>query len=160
MCYADKNHRWLATCPKGLEAILADELDVLGASNVKQTVAADHFECTQRHAYRICLWSRLANRILLALGNFSVDTEEQLYQCSGDVPWEEHLSEADTIAIDFSGTSPLILNTQFGAQRVKDAVVDRLRRVTGSRPTVDLNCLLYTSPSPRDVEESRMPSSA
>lgn len=138
MCYADKNHRWLATCPKGLEAILADELDVLGASNVKQTVAAVHFECTQRHAYRICLWSRLANRILLALGNFSVDTEEQLYQCSGDIPWEEHLSEADTIAIDFSGTSPLILNTQFGAQRVKDAVVDRLRRVTGSRPTVDL----------------------
>ncbi len=138
MCYADKKRHWLATCPKGLEAILADELDVLGASNVKQTVAAVHFECTQRHAYRICLWSRLANRILLALGNFSVDTEEQLYQCSGDIPWEEHLSEADTIAIDFSGTSPLILNTQFGAQRVKDAVVDRLRRVTGSRPTVDL----------------------
>ena len=27
-------------------------------------------------------------------------------------------------------------------------------------PATDITCLLYTSPSPRDVEESRMPSSA
>ena len=27
-------------------------------------------------------------------------------------------------------------------------------------PTISVSCLLYTSPSPRDVEESRMPSSA
>ena len=36
--------------------------------------------------------------------------------------------------------------------------IDRANEIAESTPTKD--CLLYTSPSPRDVEESRMPSSA
>ena len=35
-----------------------------------------------------------------------------------------------------------------------------IKYVEHEKPFYQLNCLLYTSPSPRDVEESRMPSSA
>ena len=38
-------------------------------------------------------------------------------------------------------------------------LIQALWRVA-KRRGLDLDCLLYTSPSPRDVEESRMPSSA
>ena len=128
---------WLATCPKGLEQLLAQELQALGAESTKETVAAVHFDGTRELAYRACLWSRLANRILMPLHSFSLDEEDQLYQECLDIPWEEHFSHEQTIAIDFIGTSRLVDNTMYGSQRVKDAIVDRIRREEGERPNVD-----------------------
>ena len=131
------DHAWLATCPKGLEQLLAQELLALGAESTKETVAAVHFQGTRELAYRACLWSRLANRILMPLHQFTLDEEDQLYQECLDIPWEEHFSHEQTIAIDFIGTSRLVDNTMYGSQRVKDAVVDRIRREEGERPNVD-----------------------
>ena len=64
---------WLATCPKGLEQLLAQELQDLGAESTKETVAAVHFNGTRELAYRACLWSRLANRILMPLHQFMLN---------------------------------------------------------------------------------------
>ncbi|MGB1383273.1 MAG: bifunctional 23S rRNA (guanine(2069)-N(7))-methyltransferase RlmK/23S rRNA (guanine(2445)-N(2))-methyltransferase RlmL [Porticoccaceae bacterium] len=128
---------WLATCPKGMEQLLADELGAIGASEIKQTVAAVHFQGTMQVAYRACLWSRLANRILMPLLSFKLDNTDDLYSNAVDLPWEEHLTEDNSIAIDFIGTSKHIDNSMYGAQLLKDAVVDRIRRVGGGRPNVD-----------------------
>lgn len=128
---------WLATCPKGLELLLANELQQLGASGVKETVAAVHFEGSLELAYRACLWSRLANRILLPLHSFMLNSADDLYQQCNDIAWESHFTAAQSIAIDFIGTSRHIDNTMYGSQRVKDAVVDRIRRIEGERPDVD-----------------------
>ncbi len=130
---------WLATCPKGLEALLADELSALGAEQIKQTVAAVHFSGPLALAYRACLWSRLANRVLLPLTRFELHSADDIYNQCMEVPWEEHLSAANSIVVDFIGTSRLIDHTTFGAQRVKDALVDRIRKVEGERPNVDLH---------------------
>jgi 23S rRNA (guanine2445-N2)-methyltransferase / 23S rRNA (guanine2069-N7)-methyltransferase len=128
---------WLATCPKGLEMLLAEEMTALGASSVKETVAAVHFEGSLELAYRACLWSRLANRILMPLHSFMLNESDDLYQQCNDIPWESHFTAAQSIAIDFIGTSRLIDNTMYGSQRVKDAIVDRIRRIEGERPDVD-----------------------
>ena len=128
---------WLATCPKGMEQLLADELGVIGASEIKQTVAAVHFQGSLELAYKACLWSRLANRILLPLLSFKLDSANDLYTQSIEIPWEEHLTENNSIAIDFIGTSKHIDNSMYGAQLLKDAIVDRIRRVAGGRPNVD-----------------------
>ena len=128
---------WLATCPKGLELLLANELQGLVASGVKETVAAVHFEGSLELAYRACLWSRLANRILLPLHSFMLNSADDLYQQCNDIAWESHFTASQSIAIDFIGTSRHIDNTMYGSQRVKDAVVDRIRRVEGERPDVD-----------------------
>jgi 23S rRNA (guanine2445-N2)-methyltransferase / 23S rRNA (guanine2069-N7)-methyltransferase len=128
---------WLATCPKGLELLLAEELQAMGAEGVKETVAAVHFQGSLELAYRACLWSRLANRILMPLQSFMLNESDDLYNECNDIPWEEHFSAAQSIAIDFIGTSRLIDNTMYGSQRVKDAVVDRIRRIEGERPNVD-----------------------
>ena len=128
---------WLATCPKGLELLLANELRDLGATAVKETVAAVHFEGALDVAYRACLWSRLANRVLMPLHSFMLNQADDLYQQCNEIAWESHLTAAQSIAIDFIGTSRLIDNTMFGSQRVKDAVVDRIRRIEGERPDVD-----------------------
>ncbi len=128
---------WLATCPKGLELLLATELQAIGAEGIKETVAAVHFKGSMEVGYRACLWSRLANRVLKPLHSFMLNKSEDLYEQCNEIPWETHFSAAQSIAIDFIGTSRLIDNTMYGSQRVKDAVVDRIRRIEGERPNVD-----------------------
>jgi 23S rRNA (guanine2445-N2)-methyltransferase / 23S rRNA (guanine2069-N7)-methyltransferase len=120
-----------------MEQLLADELEAIGAAEIKQTVAAVHFQGSLQVAYKACLWSRLANRILMPLLSFKLDSTDDLYTNSVEIPWEEHLTEDNSIAIDFIGTSKHIDNSMYGAQLLKDAVVDRIRRVAGGRPNVD-----------------------
>jgi 23S rRNA (guanine2445-N2)-methyltransferase / 23S rRNA (guanine2069-N7)-methyltransferase len=120
-----------------MEQLLADELEAIGASEIKQTVAAVHFQGSLQVAYKACLWSRLANRILMPLLSFKLNSTDDLYTNSVEIPWEEHLTEDNSIAIDFIGTSKYIDNSMYGAQLLKDAVVDRIRRVAGGRPNVD-----------------------
>ena len=129
---------WTATCPKGMEQLLADELGAIGAVEIKQTVAAVHFHGPLETAYRACLWSRIANRILMPLLSFKLDSTDDLYKHSVEIPWEQHLVENNSIAIDFIGTSKHIDNSMYGAQLLKDAIVDRIRRIAGGRPNVDV----------------------
>lgn len=120
-----------------MESLLVDELTALGAEAVKSTVAAVHFEGTLEIAYQACLWSRIANRILLPLHRFKLQSADDLYQRCNEIAWEQHLTADQSVAVDFVGTSQYVTNSLYGSQRVKDALVDRIRTLTGSRPSVD-----------------------
>lgn len=128
--------QYFSTCPKGLEALLAAELTDLGAESIRETVAGVYFEGSLETAYRICLWSRLANKVLLPMGSFAVSSQEDLYNGARGLPWHEHLNPAGTLLVDFIGTNDAIRNTQFGAVKIKDAIVDCLREFSGERPSI------------------------
>ena len=69
----------LVTCPKGIEQLLEEELIQLGATPGKTTVAGIYVRASLATAYRLCLWSRLANRVILVLARTPmVDTAAQL----------------------------------------------------------------------------------
>ncbi|MBS99051.1 MAG: bifunctional 23S rRNA (guanine(2069)-N(7))-methyltransferase RlmK/23S rRNA (guanine(2445)-N(2))-methyltransferase RlmL [Oceanospirillaceae bacterium] len=125
------------TCPKGIEQLLEQELSTLGAESTTQTVAGVKAQGDLAFAYRICLWSRLANRVLLPLVEGEVSDADALYQLVQQVDWLEHLRPTGTLTVDFNGRSATILNTHFGALKVKDAIVDQIRTATGQRPTVE-----------------------
>jgi 23S rRNA (guanine2445-N2)-methyltransferase / 23S rRNA (guanine2069-N7)-methyltransferase len=128
----------LATCPKGIESLLADELTALGATPGKTTVAGVYFAADQSTAYRVCLWSRLANRIILILAREPmIETADQLRTVVAGIDWTRHLAPGRTMAVDFHGRSDHIRHTRFGAQTVKDGVVDALQLAGQERPTVD-----------------------
>jgi 23S rRNA (guanine2445-N2)-methyltransferase / 23S rRNA (guanine2069-N7)-methyltransferase len=130
---------FLATCPRGLELLLADELTDLGARPGKTTVAGVHFQADLESAYRTCLWSRLANRVVLCLGREEgIETAEQLRARVSAIDWRQHLAPGSSLAVDFHGRSESIRHTRFGAQTVKDGVVERLLAEGMSRPDVDL----------------------
>jgi 23S rRNA (guanine2445-N2)-methyltransferase / 23S rRNA (guanine2069-N7)-methyltransferase len=131
-------NRIFASCPKGLEELLASELETLGAEQVRLTVAGVYADGPLSFAYQACLWSRLANRILLPLDKFDVDRADDLYEGVKSIPWHQHLTPRQSIAVDFIGSNDAIRHTQFGAQRVKDAVVDALQQKFNDRPDVDL----------------------
>jgi 23S rRNA (guanine2445-N2)-methyltransferase / 23S rRNA (guanine2069-N7)-methyltransferase len=129
---------WFASCPKGLESLLASELTSLGAGKTRETVAGVYMEGTLAFAYRACLWSRLANRVLLPLEKFEVSSADDLYRGVRSIPWETHLTPQQSIAVDFIGSNDAIRHTKFGAQQAKDAIVDQLQDFFGERPDVDL----------------------
>lgn len=129
--------QWFATCPKGLESLLLAELSALGADHVRETVAGVHFEGPWACAYRACLWSRLANRILLPLAQVPAGDADALYGGLVALPWGDWFDADVSIAVDFSGENRAIRNTQFGAQRSKDAVVDWFQKTAARRPSVD-----------------------
>nr|WP_298378427.1 bifunctional 23S rRNA (guanine(2069)-N(7))-methyltransferase RlmK/23S rRNA (guanine(2445)-N(2))-methyltransferase RlmL [uncultured Halomonas sp.] len=130
---------FFATCPKGNEALLAAEILSLGGQASKSTVAGLYFQGTLETAYRACLWSRLANRIVLCLAREEgIERPEDLQEVAKHIDWTQHLAPGATLAVDFHGQSQHIRHTRFGAQTVKDGVVDALREAGQERPRVEL----------------------
>ena len=125
------------TCPKGLEGLLAEEATALGLEETREHTSAIRGTADMETAYRLCLWSRLANRVLLVLKRFPMKDAEDLYHGVHDIEWADHLEPEGTLAVEFSGHGSGIDNTHFGALKVKDGIVDRLRTADGLRPSVD-----------------------
>lgn len=133
-----QTYQLFATTPKALEDILATELKSLGVSAIKSTTAGVAFTGDLEAAYRVCLWSRIANRVLLVLNTFTVKSQQDLYNGVQKIDWFGHINPEDTIAVSFSAkNSATINNTHFGALKVKDAIVDQMRQRFNVRPSVD-----------------------
>ena len=128
---------FVATCPKGFERLLADELVGLGVPQVRPLVGQVSLCGGLVDAYRACLWSRLASRVLLVLARVGAANADELYEGASMVAWEDHLAPGATFVVDAHGTNAQLRNTQFVALRTKDAIVDRLVSVRGARPMVD-----------------------
>ncbi|MCK4842526.1 MAG: bifunctional 23S rRNA (guanine(2069)-N(7))-methyltransferase RlmK/23S rRNA (guanine(2445)-N(2))-methyltransferase RlmL [Methylococcales bacterium] len=135
-----KKYQLFATTPKAMEDILATELKSLGAENVQTTLAGVSFQGDLEMAYRACLWSRTANRILLPLSSFQVTSKEDLYGAIKKINWFEHFKPDDTFAVSFNAkNSEVINNSHFGSLVVKDAIVDQMRVKFHKRPNIELN---------------------
>jgi len=130
--------RYFASCPRGFEDLLAGELGAAGIDDVRNGAGGVFFSGPLASGYRACLWSRVASRVVVMLGEVAAHDADALYAGAVDLPWERHIGAGATIAVDFTGVSEQLRNSLFSARRVKDAVVDRLRAVSGLRPDVDV----------------------
>lgn len=130
--------KFFASCGKGLEYLLVDELLALGAARATATMAGVNVEGTLLDAQRAVLWSRLASRVLWPIAEFDCTDEQILYAGVAEVDWPAQLGEGDTIAVDAHVSGPGLTHARFAAQRVKDAIVDVMRNATGVRPSVDV----------------------
>lgn len=128
---------FFVTAPRGLVDVLADELRTLGARVVRTEPGGCRVRGPLSFGYRVCLWSRVANRVLLHVADLPVRDADALYEGVRALPWEDHLGPDDTLAVDYVAVRAPVEHTRFGMQRVKDAIVDRFRDRTGRRPSVD-----------------------
>ncbi len=129
--------KFFVSCAKGLEYLLADELVALGAARATAAVAGVNVEGDADAAWRAVLWSRLASRVLWPLAEFECPDEHALYGGAHALDWAAHLAPEGTLAVDAHVSGAAITHARYAAQRVKDAVVDRLRAQFGVRPSVD-----------------------
>jgi 23S rRNA (guanine2445-N2)-methyltransferase / 23S rRNA (guanine2069-N7)-methyltransferase len=134
---SNEQHQFFATTALGMEESLIQELQGLGALEIKKERAGATFRGNLEIAYRACLWSRIANRILLPLATFSAPDPDRLYGGVRKIHWTDHLTVKNTLAVDFSSSHSTITHTHFGALKVKDAIVDQFRSVQGDRPSVN-----------------------
>ncbi len=128
---------FFAATATNLEPLLAEELRGLGAQDIQPQRRGVAFSGTLETAYRVCLWSRLANRVFLPLALFEAKTPEQLYEHIQAIDWRTHFTPEQTLAIDFNTARSRISHSQFGALKVKDAIVDQQREQTGARSSID-----------------------
>jgi 23S rRNA (guanine2445-N2)-methyltransferase / 23S rRNA (guanine2069-N7)-methyltransferase len=126
-----------ATCARGTEDLLADELESLGGARIRRDRGGVRLLANLDEALRACLWTRIAMRILLPLGEFEARGAEGLYEAAAQVPWEEHLTAQSTFAVEATVRQGEPGHTAFIALKIKDALVDRLRRKLGARPDVE-----------------------
>mgnify|MGYP000628021929 FL=1 len=130
-------YQFLALTSPGIEVLLADEIRELGGDQVTQKPEGVYFTASLAKGYAISLWTRMATRVMLKLGEGEANNKEQLYKSASAINWSEHFSPFSTFAIDFVGVSEEIRNTQFGGLTVKDAVVDHFTEQGIDRPSVD-----------------------
>ncbi|EPU3933835.1 bifunctional 23S rRNA (guanine(2069)-N(7))-methyltransferase RlmK/23S rRNA (guanine(2445)-N(2))-methyltransferase RlmL [Morganella morganii] len=127
---------YFASTARGLEELLKNELATLGAEDLSITQGGVHFRAQPRTMYTCLMWSRLASRILLPLNEFNVYSDMDLYLAVQSIDWPSVFSADKTFAVHFNGTNDEIRNSQYGALKVKDAIVDSFTRKTGTRPDV------------------------
>ncbi len=122
---------------KGLEPLLAEELKNLGASRTEIVNRGVTFYGGMALMYRVNLASRLALRVLLPIFHFEASDATMLYKQVRRFDWSRYLDNKMTFAVDPVVHSPHFNNSQYVAQKVKDAIVDRFRDATSLRPSVN-----------------------
>jgi 23S rRNA G2445 N2-methylase RlmL len=127
---------FFATCTLGAEPYLAAELTRLGAPQVVQERLGVSFRSDMETAFKMCLWTRLASRIVMPVAEVNASTAEELYQGVRAIEWEQHLSSLNTFAITGVGSNKELRHSGFLALKVKDGLVDRVRAKIGRRPNV------------------------
>ncbi|PKO68811.1 MAG: RNA methyltransferase [Betaproteobacteria bacterium HGW-Betaproteobacteria-14] len=129
--------RFFATCPRGLENQLADELTASGATITEAVAGGVGFSGEWEICYRANLWSRLATRILWRVAHGPYRREEDIYRLAHDVPWHSLFTVRRTLRVYMTAIRCPLKSLDFITLRIKDAVCDRFRAETGERPSVD-----------------------
>jgi 23S rRNA (guanine2445-N2)-methyltransferase / 23S rRNA (guanine2069-N7)-methyltransferase len=125
------------TCSKGIESLLEAELRGFGIAQIKPSVAGVYCSASLASAYRIIMFSRLCNRVILLLAEGPVVSADDLYASAQVVDWQDHLPVGQTLSISASGGTEQLIHTQFIAQKIKDAIVDQFRALGLPRPDVN-----------------------
>jgi putative N6-adenine-specific DNA methylase len=128
---------FFATCPRGLENVLAKELTALGAADVAAVDGGARFKGPFELCYAVNLESRVASRVMWQVGHGRYRSEKDIYEAVRALPWHEWFTIDHTIRVDVAGIRAPVKSLEFVTLRVKDAVCDAFRAKTGARPSVD-----------------------
>jgi len=131
------NAAFFAVCPRGLEAALSQELLALGAQSLRAEAGGVAFSGTLPVAYAANLHSRIASRILWQVGRRGYLAEQHLYDATQEVRWQDLMSAQQTLRVDVTASRSPLQSLEFAMLRIKDGIVDRLRELTGARPSID-----------------------
>lgn len=125
---------FVATCPRGFERLLADELVGVGATGVRPLIGQVSFGGSPEAAYRACLWSRLATRVVVVVARVAASDGDELLASVASLPWEEHLPQGGALSVSARGANNYLRDSRFVALKTKDGICDRLREVRNERP--------------------------
>ncbi|MBU3549828.1 class I SAM-dependent RNA methyltransferase [Polynucleobacter sp. MWH-Berg-3C6] len=142
--------RFFVVCPGGLEVPLAQELAEIAARPDSKALGAWVIDPTPTSptggiglaapisgAMALNLHSRIASRVLLQMAQAPYRQEEDLYKLASGLAWEDWFTSKQTLRVDVTAHRSPLKSLNFATLKIKDAIVDRLRDVTGDRPSID-----------------------
>jgi putative N6-adenine-specific DNA methylase len=129
--------QFFATCPRGLEMILVEELRQLGAGKVHAVGGGVQFCGDILLCYQVNLESRIASRVLWQVARADYHGEADIYRIVHAVPWTDWFDGTRTIRVDVSATKSPLTSLNFVTLKIKDAVCDKIRQLSQHRPSVD-----------------------
>jgi putative N6-adenine-specific DNA methylase len=129
--------RYFASCPRGLEQVLAAELAALGARGIEAVDGGAGFTGDLAQCYAVNLESRVASRVLWQAGQARYRSEQDIFDAARALPWPQLFDVGRTIRVNVSAIRSPVRSLEFVTLRVKDAVCDVFREQRGSRPDVD-----------------------
>jgi len=132
------NFQFFATCPRGLEALLVEELSAQKALKIVATDGGVSFEGNLETMYRVNLHSRIATRIMSRVGQGHYTTEEDIYKATFKLNWPSWFKVSQTIRVKVTGVKCPLKSLDFVTLRIKDAVCDRFREEGALRPSVSV----------------------
>jgi putative N6-adenine-specific DNA methylase len=153
--------KYFATCARGLEKVLAEELGELNAESIEIGRGGVQFHGDLALLYRANLWLRTAIRVLWPILEVPVHSPDDLYAAVGTIDWSRYMTPAHTLAVDCNVRDSAITHSMYAALRVKDAICDQFIAKTGKRPSVDtetpmvgLNLHIYRDEAVLSLESS------
>lgn len=130
-------NQYFATCPRGLEALLVNELQACGARDIKPTDGGVSFSGELAVCYHANLHSRIATRILVQVGRGKYATEDDLYQAAYKINWPNWFDVKHDFMVKVTGVKCPLKSLEFATLKIKDAVCDKFRQVVNARPYID-----------------------
>jgi putative N6-adenine-specific DNA methylase len=153
--------KFFATCARGLENVLAQELRDLQAEGVEAGRGGVQFHGDLALLYRANLWLRTAVRVLWPILEFPVQSTDDLYAGVQSINWTKYMTPEHTLAVDCNVRDSAITHSMYAALRVKDAICDQFVAKVGRRPSVDtetpmvgLNLHIYADQATLSLESS------
>ena len=128
---------FFSPCPRGLETMLANELNALGAQEVRTTDGGVHFTGPFLLSYRVNLHSRIASRVLWRVAIAHYRNEQDIFDTAYALPWNDWFDTSHTIRVNMTAIKCPLKSLDFATLKIKDAVCDKFRALTGERPSVD-----------------------
>jgi putative N6-adenine-specific DNA methylase len=134
---SSRSESFFATAPRGLEALLLQEVQSLGGKEAVATAGGVSFAGSWEACYRVNLWSRIGSRVLWRVAEFEYRNEAELYAAARAVDWTRLFKVAHTLRVNVTAQKSPLKSLEFATLKVKDAVCDCFRDKVGSRPDVD-----------------------
>ncbi len=129
--------KFFATCPRGLEPLLVEELQRLKAEKIHAVGGGVEFSGDFPLCYRANLESRIASRVLWQVATDRYRDEGDIYGTAYALPWNDWFEPELTIRVDVTAIRCPLKSLNFVTLKIKDAVCDKIRRLSGHRPNVD-----------------------
>ena len=129
--------KFFATCPRGLETLLAEDIAAAKACDLETVPGGVHFSTDWRGCYAINLYSRIATRVLWRVAHGRYAREDDIYRLALDAPWPSWFSVERSLRVDVVAVKSPLKSLEFITLRIKDAICDRFRADQGQRPNID-----------------------
>ncbi len=135
-----RTYNFFASCPRGLESLLLDEVKQFNFEEVEESRGGVRFKTDDQSGLKFLVTTRIASRVFKQAQFFKIMDENDIYDRAKEKWWHKIFNLDQTFKINTLldlDASRFFTNTMILSQKLKDAIVDQFREETDDRPSVD-----------------------